>query len=114
MGDRVSINFYNPNKWEGTGEMSVTLFSHWGGMDFVREAKDYVEALKKEAVEKGSCMPLHRLDVQTVMVDFIRHITKGEERVDSNLYLGRDPDEGDNSDNGHWTIDLVTGKANGL
>ena len=42
MGDRVSIAFKNGQ------ETSVTLFHHWGGMEFVEKARDYVEDLKKE------------------------------------------------------------------
>ena len=43
------------------------------------------------------------------MVDFIRHITKGMKKVDSDLYLGKDYNDGDNSDNGHFSIDTKSG-----
>ena len=54
-------------------------------------------------------MPLDRLEPGTVMVDFIREYTKDLKIVNSNYYLAKSDEEGDNSDNGHWTIDLETG-----
>ena len=102
MGDRVSIQFVNGK------EKSVVLFSHWGGVGFVKEARTYAKELKAWAKkEEESCgMPLNRFEPRTVMVDFIRHITKGMPRVESDLYLGINANDGDNSDNGHFVIDL--------
>jgi hypothetical protein len=104
MGDRVSIEFQS----KGFGNMklkSPVLFSHSGGMDFVTEAKLYAKALAKRKKGK-SMMPLDRLEAQTVMVDFIREITKGMKEIEGGLYLGRTPEDGDNSDNGHHIIKL--------
>ena len=99
MGDRISISFK-----KGDNE-SVVLFSHWGGKSFLEEAREYVKELKEE--KKGSSMfPLDRLEPETVMVDFIRHLTHYMGRVESDLYLGKTPEDGDNSDNGHFVIDL--------
>lgn len=102
MGDRVSIQF---KKGE---DKSVVLFSHWGGMEFVETAKEYVSMLKAEckASETPDDLPLGSLDPETVIVDFIRYITKDMERVESTLYLGATSDDGDNSDNGHHIIEL--------
>ncbi len=103
MGDRVSIAFQNKE------ETSVTLFHHWGGIEFVDVANNYVADLKKWIAikyEPHFSDPISRLEPNTVMVDFIRHITQGKERVNSSLYLGRDESEGDNSDNGHHIIPL--------
>ena len=96
MGDRVSISFKHGSK------ESVALFCHWGGMEFVEKAKAYADKLPRG--ERS--MPLDRLEPQTVMVDFIRTITEGKGPVESNLYLGKTPQDGDNSDNGHHVIDL--------
>jgi hypothetical protein len=99
MGDRVSIQF-------ATGkEVSVVLFNHWGGLPFVEEAKEYAKELIKEVGTK-TCYPLERLEPNTVMVDFIRHITRKDERVLCSLYLGATSSSGDNSDNGHHVIHL--------
>lgn len=99
MGDRISIQFVNGK------EKSVVLFNHWGGLDFKETAEDYVKTLKTWA--NGKAMePLQRLEPNTVMIDFIREITKNMERVTCSLYLGKDEDDGDNSDNGHFEIDL--------
>jgi len=98
----VSISFK-----QGDHE-SPALFSHWGGMSFVDEAKQYLHELKAELKLKGGGeqMPIDRLEPGTVMVDFIRHITEDTDRVESSLYLGQTKDDGDNSDNGHYVIDL--------
>lgn len=101
MGDRVSIQFVKGH------ETSVVLFSHWGGMNFPERAVKYVKELKKDFAGK-SCYPLERLEPETVMVDFIREIAHEEKRIMSDLYLGKDPRDGDNSDNGNWLIDLDT------
>lgn len=99
MGNRVSIQFKNAD------ETSVALFSHWGGMSFVKEAKKYVSDLKKERAGKTT-MPIDRLEPDTVMVDFIRHVTQKMTRVDSDLYLAKDGNSGDNSDNGNHIVKL--------
>ena len=73
MGDRISIAFQNRN------ETSVTLFSHWGGMGFLSTAENYVTALKaKIATPYFDGTPIGRLEPNTVMVDFIRSITTGQ------------------------------------
>jgi hypothetical protein len=98
MGDRVSVSFRKGN------EESVVLFSHWGGMGFVEDAQNYARLLQIE--REGSGMPLDRFEPNTVMVDFIRGVTQGMTRVESDLYLGQDSEDGDNSDNGHHIVDL--------
>lgn len=100
MGDRVSVSFRKAD------EESVVLFSHWGGKTFVAVARGYVRELKTEARRTGMTWPLFRLEPSTVMVDFIRMLTEGVGRVQSDYYLGRTPQDGDNSDNGHFVIDL--------
>lgn len=105
MGNRISIAFKNGS------EESVTLFSHWGGLGFKKKAKEYLKELKdwlkdhKEA--NGS--PLSRKEPNTVMFDFIRHIKSGPPtatRETGDYYLGKDQNDGDNSDNGHHIIDV--------
>jgi hypothetical protein len=105
MGDRVSIQFVNGE------EKSPFLFSHWGGMDFVAKARHYVRRLKQNAKKEGEGEPLFRLEPGTVMIDFIREIAR-EQGVDNpithDFYLTRNENEGDNSNNGNWEIDLGT------
>lgn len=106
IGDRVSISFVNGK------EESVVLFSHWGGTWFVDKAAEYVKQLKDELADANQPVflasgPLGRLEPRTVMVDFIRHITTGMHRVANDLYLGKDETDGDNSNQGHWRINLV-------
>jgi len=102
MGDRVSVSFkHGPHE-------SVALFSHWSGMGFVEMAKDYVAELKAtlKGRNRGMQYPIDRLEPCTVMVDFIRHLTEDMKLVENNIYLGRDPNDGDNGDNGHYIIHL--------
>jgi len=105
MGDRVSISFRNGN------EQSVVLCSHWGGQQFIKIVESYVEKLIEEVKNKKNLEPLDRLEPETVMVDFIREITKSFKRVDSGLYLGKGREEVDDSDNGHFVVDLQTGEV---
>jgi hypothetical protein len=112
MGNRVSISF------ELDGEQSVVLFSHWDGMGLVRAAKKYVKLLDQEIAAlpeiQKTCYPVHRKEPNTVMVDFICQYVAGglrvsqSPRVTSNYYLAATENEGDNSDNGHFVIDLGT------
>lgn len=101
MGDRISIRFVN-----GT-ERSVVLFSHWDGESLKTFAEDYVSKLKTK-VSESDFSPLDRLEPNTVMLDFLLNLFKKENlsEVRSNYYLGKDESDGDNSDNGHFDIDL--------
>ena len=107
MGDRISVQF------QCDGNRSVVLFNHWGGEEFLEEAIEYAKLLKKEGKDKGSVLPLYRLEPETVMVDFIRHITKKMERVENDLYLGATERDGDNGNHGNHIIDLKTGQCVG-
>ena len=109
MGARISISFQNKNEeYLVPMEESVTLFNHWGGIEFVTEAEKYVKELKKNIKHNviSSGHPLGRLEPNTVMVNFIKWYTRNEDRITSNLYLGKNHDDGDNSDFGHHTINL--------
>jgi hypothetical protein len=88
------------------GSESVPLFSHWGGEEFAQAALDYARALQLEVGDSHNYEPLDRLEPSTVMVDFIRQVTKHMPRVKSDLYLCATPADGDNSDNGHWVVEL--------
>ena len=100
MGARISINFKNKDY------KSPVLFSHWGGPEFLEDAKKYLEELKEKTKKYKRITPLSRMEPQTVMVDFIRHLTKDMEMVSGDLYLGSDEHDGDNGDYGHHEIDL--------
>ena len=101
MGDRVSIQFKDSHG------VSPVLFSHWGGKGFVKDVKAYLKTLNTSI----STAPLNRLEHGTVMMDFIRHITKDMSIVDSDYYLELTVNDGDNSDNGHYIFDLDSGKV---
>ena len=120
MGDRVSISFVQDRseverKMFGgpKQEESVVLFNHWGGERFPKIAVEYLRELHQDKSHfEGD--PLGRLEVGTVMVDFMRwflggpNILQPQNRVTRTIYLGADPNDGDNSDNGHFTINVDT------
>jgi len=103
MGDRISVSFT-----DGVHE-SVALFNHCGGKSFLNKALGHIQQLRQKTKGGYGISPLDRLEPQTVMVDFIRHLTKNMDRVAGDLYLWQDYMDGDNSDNGHFTIDVTTG-----
>lgn len=108
MGDRISVSFANG------GDESVALFSHWDGEAMVTIAMDYLRSLNGYLKGKLEMDPLDRLEPNTVMVDFIRYLTKNfNGRVTHNYYLGKDSNDGDNSDNGH-VLFLLERTQNGL
>lgn len=102
MGDRISVAFTG-----SSGRESVAFFSHWGGMCVVEGVEEYVRT-RLIPNQNGQMYPLDRGEPETVMLDFVSWATKGEV-VKHNFYLGRDGDDGDNSDNGHWVFDLDNG-----
>ena len=119
MGDRVSISFVNEIDYihDKRREESVPLFNHWGGSDFPKYALDWVKKLKREVNEKKEdniSTPYTRLEPQNVMVLFIADLQKdkqfadytNKERITHSIYLGKDKNDGDNSDNGHFVIDI--------
>ena len=106
MGDRVSIQFVNGN------DKSVVFFDHWAGKGLIEEAHDYLIELNAESSDGRISMPLDRREPSVVMIDFIawrasKHgFTPPLRRLRGSWYLGVDENDGDNSDNGHWLIDV--------
>lgn len=93
MGDRVSISFVS---CDGNGKVcdeSVSLFEHWGGQEFPKVASEWI---------KNSGYGQSPSDLIT---PFIRSLDKL-----FNPYFGKNPYDGDNSDNGHYRIDTKTGE----
>jgi hypothetical protein len=107
MGDRISISFRNGK------EESVALFSHSDGKTFLEIVDSFLLTLT-EVLHIGKhrdFYPLSRLEPQTVMFNFIVYLQEqngcnGCKFSYSNYYLGKDKTDGDNSDNGHYIIDL--------
>jgi len=94
MGDRISISFVNGREPE-----SVSLFSHWGGKEFLGHVREY---LKERTCESHT-------EPNAVMVDFIMWFPT-EAREHDFLYLGKDSSDGDNSDNGHHEVNIENGR----
>ena len=124
----------SPNDKEKITEESPVLFHHWGGTDFPKFAFDWFKALRKHLKKNHTGSdPLTRLEPRNLMVQFInairdeeafrlhhyenktKDINGGTWSIDDNLlsysiYLGKDSMDGDNSDNGHYLIDVDKGK----
>ncbi len=129
MGDRVSISFQQQTEWyvkrkkEKHMEQSPALFHHWGGTHFPKFAFQWFKDVKAKYAKHGGD-PFTRMEPRNLMVQFIAHMRDHEElRYDCfnktgtdegllsySIYLGKDSNDGDNSDNGHYTIDVDKGK----
>lgn len=101
MGDRVSIQ-YGKHWPTGKPWLSATLKDHWGGPDFGQEALDFATKLEDD---KPWSTPISRLEPDAVMVLFVAHLVK--EGTES-LRLVPNPEDCDNSDNGHFIVWLDT------
>jgi len=97
MGDTVSVQFKNGS------QLSVVLFNHWDGIDFVKRAIDYVIDAKKNSD------PLVRHNPNAVMVGFLQEFMRNRQHVPDGLYLGKNEKAGDNVDNGNFVVDVQTG-----
>ena len=126
MGDRVSISFKDNDKDE-----SPVLFHHWGGTWFPQVALNWMtEFNSRIKKQKGRISdPTSRMESRNLMVQFIGELRQhkqlreciGFEKttdeksdptkpiyhdtdISHSIYLGKDSNNGDNSDNGHYTI----------
>ena len=128
MGDRISISFthtYNDDQHIVVGgkdntfkSESAILSSHWQGIRLVEMALDFVETLQKKLQEEkcDGFNPLDRLEPDNVMINFIRMIPSDKDSeydkmakygmISSDYRIVKDESDTDNSDNGHYEIDL--------
>ena len=126
MGDRISISFthtYNDDQHIVVGgkdntfkSESAILSSHWQGIRLVEMALDFVETLQKKLQEEkcDEFNPLDRLEPDNVMINFIRMIPHESDydklskygMISSDFRIVKDESDTDNSDNGHYEIDL--------
>lgn len=107
MGDRVSLQFVNGS------EKSVVLFNHWGGKEFATDTvKHFLEWLGYH--DSSPTDPISRREPQTIMRVFVAWLAeKAPNRwgaYNYSMYFGFNEKDGDNSDNGHYVIDLKTDK----
>jgi len=139
MGDRVSVSFKKTEKMfnakEGKEkeyrEESPALFHHWGGTELPKVAFEWFKKVKAETEAMGRRSdPFTRLEPRNLMVQLIgtlarektqykyitgltknqKGVTKHDTWMTHSLYLGKDSADGDNSDNGHYTIDVDESK----
>ena len=109
-------------------EESPALFHHWGGTELPHVAFKWFKKVKVEAKKLSGSDPFTRLEPRNLMVQLIGtlarekwdqykvypgrgiHGPKSYKDHDTwmtySLYLGKDSQDGDNSDNGHYTIDV--------
>ena len=138
MGDRVSISFRKKEETYGGPtekkthlEESPALFHHWGGTELPKVAFKWFKNVKEEIklIKSIGSDPFTRLEPRNLMVQLIgalarekwdqyttgltkdkKGVTKHSTWMTHSMYLGKDGNDGDNSDNGHYTIDVDTGK----
>ena len=133
MGDRVSISFrQKQERWGGPSDKtevtdeSPALFHHWGGTELPKVAFEWFKKVKAETKAMGQRSdPFTRLEPRNLMGQLIgtlarekwdqyttgltkdkKGITKHDTWMTYSMYLGKDGTDGDNSDNGHYTIDV--------
>ena len=133
MGDRVSISFkQKQERWGGPSDKtevtdeSPALFHHWGGTELPKVAFEWFKKVKAETKAMGQRSdPFTRREPRNLMVQLIgtlarekwdqyttgltkdkKGITKHDTWMTYSMYLGKDGTDGDNSDNGHYTIDV--------
>ena len=131
MGDRVSLSFQQETEWyvkrkkEKHLEQSPALFHHWGGTHFPKFAFQRFKKVKEKYGKNGGD-PFTRMEPRNLMVQFIAHLrnhddlrydrhyngewSTDDELLSYSIYLGKDSNDGDNSDNGHYIIDVDKGK----
>ena len=137
MGDRVSISFkQKQERWGGPSDKtevtdeSPALFHHWGGTELPKVAFEWFKKVKAETKAMGQRSdPFTRLEPRNLMLQLIgtlarekwdqyttgltkdkKGITKHSTWMTHSMYLGKDGQDGDNSDNGHYTIDVDESK----
>ena len=126
MGDRVSVSFRKKEETFGGPtdkktrlEESPALFHHWGGTELPKVAFEWFKKVKVETEAMGRISdPFTRLEPRNLMVQLIGTLARekwdqystGTGKHDTwmthSIYLGKDSQDGDNSDNGHYTIDV--------
>ena len=123
MGDRVSISFK-----DNDGDESVALFHHWGGTEFPKAAFDWFREFKKSLKSRNN--PTTRLESRNIMAQFVQWLGQrghyreivgfeenkfdkplySDELLSHSIYFGKDQNDGDNSDNGHYVIHTIKGE----
>jgi hypothetical protein len=98
MGDRISISFKDDS------EESVVFFEHWAGLRLKKDVEAFVKEINTKYV-KNQNDPYTRREPSRIMPLFIAWYFKKHNGGDS-VYLGATDEDGDNSDNGHYTYDL--------
>ena len=134
MGDRVSISFRKTEETYGGPtekkthlDESPALFHHWGGTELPKVAFEWFKNVKEEikTIKSIGSDPFTRLEPRNLMVQLIgalarekwdqyttgltkdkKGVTKHSTWMTHSMYLGKDGQDGDNSDNGHYTIDV--------
>ena len=128
MGDRVSISFIDKEKGNKEYDESPAIFHHWGGEWFPEFALRWLKEFKqkiKATNKKQWSTPTTRFEPRNIAVQFIAHLDKYKQLreidtyntdepvyfkdiVSHSIYLGKDKNDGDNTDNGHYTINTAT------
>lgn len=101
MGDRITIQFIEE---VGDGfEESPCLYSHWGGKKMVTYVTNFMYRFGHDI--KGEGKSPHEVMVMFIM--WLNEVNTWEENEALSLYLFKDEDDCDLSDNGLWVYNLT-------
>ncbi len=114
MGNRISISFYKKHRYmNGDDYESAAFFSHWRGKQLLEDVKAFskwYEKIRESRLESEYSDPFMRKDPDFVIMLFSWWVVEkrlGEGFiVDGDYYIGKNDKDGDNSDNGHYIIDV--------
>lgn len=99
MGDRGSITVVNSLILEGP---QPVLFRHWGGNEASMEK--LVKRLRETLPEETHIDPYTRREPSSCMALLVKLAVETD---GYSAYVGRSREDGDNSDNGHFVLDLA-------
>jgi hypothetical protein len=105
MGDRISIQF--EGEYE---ERSIVVFEHWAGKILINRVREWIGDVNSRIPYKKDMSgrtPMERREPCYAICDFIAWYYA--KYPNNSLYLGATENDGDNSDNGHFIYNFVTG-----
>jgi hypothetical protein len=108
MGDRISIQF--EGEYE---EKSIVIFEHWAGKNMISGVREWLKDIDKRVPYKKGVNgrgPIERREPCYAICDFIAWYSA--KYPNNSMYLGATEFDGDNSDNGHYIYNFVTGLWN--
>ena len=98
MGNRGSIQVICPERPEW-GRKSVVLFRHWRGDE--KNMLELCKRTKKVFTETRGAPPYNQVNEIIALMTALSF-----EEIGTSTYLGKDENDGDNSNNGHFILEV--------